>query len=72
MFTTKIKSATNKEILSKCNITFNIGNVSAIKTGQHRVYSPVSDSSSSGGGGRSSGGGGGGGSSSGGGGGHRF
>lgn len=71
LFTTKIKRATNKEILSKCNITFNIGNISTIKTGQHKVYSPVSDSSSFGGSGGSSSGGGGGGSS-GGGGGHSF
>lgn len=67
---TKIKKAKNKEIISNCHVKFNIDNVNAVKTGQHRVYSPVSDSSSSGGGSRSSGGGGG--RSSGGGGGHRF
>lgn len=68
---TKIKKAKNSEVLSYCNIKFDINNISAVKTGTRRVYSPRSDSSSSGGfsGGGSSGGGG---SSSGGGGGHRF
>lgn len=68
---TKIKKAKNKEILSNCNIKFDVNNVYAVKTGTHKVYSPRNDSSSSGSfsGGGSSGGGGG---SSGGGGGHRF
>ena len=51
-------------------IKFNVNNISAVKTGTHRVYSPSSDSSSSGGssGGGSSGGGSGGGGGNGGGG----
>lgn len=61
---TKIRKAKNNEILSTCNINFNVNNISAVRTGSHSVYSPR-DSSSSGGG--SSGGG-----SSGGGGGHSF
>lgn len=71
LYSTKVKKAKTKEILSNCNIKFNINNVYGVKTGTRRVYSPRSDSSSFGG---SSGGGGfsGGGSSSGGGGGHRF
>lgn len=64
----RIKKANDKEILRNCDIQFHIGNIKAIKTGTHRVYSPVSDSSSS----SSGGGGGGGGGSSGGGGGHSF
>lgn len=63
----KMKKASIHDISKNCDITFNINNVHADKTGSHRVYSPVSDSSSGGG---SSGGGGGG--SSGGGGGHSF
>ena len=66
---TKIKKSKNKEIVSNCNVIFEVNDVNAVKVGSHRVYSPVSDSSSSGGG-RSSGGGGS--RSSGGGGGHRF
>lgn len=62
----RIKKASIHDISKNCDITFNINNVHADKTGSHRVYSPVSDSSSGG----SSGGGGGG--SSGGGGGHSF
>lgn len=67
---TKIKKAGSKKILSNCTIDFNMGNVTPVKTGTFRVYSPVSSDSGSG----SSGGGGGGGgsSSSGGGGGHSF
>lgn len=61
----KITKATPKSIIKNCNITFNILETSAEKTGTHSEYSPVSDS------GGSSGGGGGGGSS-GGGGGHSF
>ena len=77
LYNTKLKKAKDKEILSNCNIKFNINNINAIKTGQRRVYSPSSSSSSGSGGssgysGGSSFGGGGGGSSSGGGGGHRF
>ena len=63
-----IAKATNKEIVDNCNIDFNMGPVNAVKTGTHRVYSPVSESS----GGSSGGGGGGGGGGSGGGGGHGF
>ena len=66
----KIKKATNSEILKTCEIDVNVGSVNGYESGTHRVYSPVSDSSSSGGGGGSSGGGGGG--FSGGGGGHGF
>ena len=66
---TSIKKPGPFEILKDCNISVKIGDITGIKTGTHRVYSPVSDSSSSGG---SSGGGGGGGGSSGGGGGHSF
>jgi uncharacterized protein len=62
----KLKVASSSEILSKCKIDFNIGDINATKTGTHRVYNPPSSSSSGG----SSGGGGGG--SSGGGGGHSF
>jgi len=67
---TKIKRASNRDILKNCDITFNIGETNAVKTGTHREYSPVSDSS--GGGSSGGGGGGGGGGSSGGGGGHSF
>lgn len=67
LINSNVRKAKNKEIVSNCHVKFNIDNVKAVKVGQHRVYSPVSDSSSSGGGG-----GGGGGRSSGGGGGHRF
>ena len=68
----KIKKASDKDVLSKCDIDFMIKDIYGKKTGTRREYSPVSDSSSSGGG--SSGGGGfsGGGGSSGGGGGHSF
>lgn len=69
LINTKIKKASAREILKNCNISFKVDNITGIKTGTHRVYSPVSDSSSSSGGG---GGGGGGGGSSGGGGGHSF
>lgn len=62
----KNSKASVNDISRNSDISFNIGNVHADKTGSHRVYSPVSDSS----GGGSSGGGGGG--SSGGGGGHSF
>lgn len=61
----KIAKASNKSIVDNCDIEFNISDVSATKTGQHRVYSPQSS-------GGSGGGGGGGGGSSGGGGGHSF
>ena len=63
----KIKEASDSEILKNCNVRFDIGEITGIKTGEHRVYNPHTDSSSSGGGG-----GGGGGGSSGGGGGHGF
>ena len=63
-----ISKAGTKEIVDNCNIDFSMGPVDAIKTGTHRVYSPVSESS----GGSSGGGGGGGGGGSGGGGGHGF
>ena len=63
----KLKKATENEVLKNCDIEFTAGDVSGAKTGSHSVYSPPSSSS---GGGHSSGGGGGG--FSGGGGGHRF
>lgn len=62
----KIKEASAKEILGNCGIKFGIGEITAEKVGEHRVYNPHTDSSSGGGGG------GGGGGSSGGGGGHSF
>lgn len=61
----KMSKASIKTIVDDCDIEFNIGETSATKTGQHRVYSPQSSGSSGGGGG-------GGGGSSGGGGGHGF
>lgn len=68
LINTRNKGSKIKGILSNCIINFNIGEVTAYKTGTHKVYSPQSSSSggSSGGGGFSGGG------SSGGGGGHRF
>ena len=62
----KMAKASNRSIVDNCDIEFTIGETSAIKTGQHSVYSPQSSSSGGGGGG------GGGGGSSGGGGGHSF
>ena len=60
LFNTKIKQLSNKEIISNCKIKFNVSNVNAVKTGTHKVYSPLSSGGgSSGGGGGSSGGGGG-------------
>lgn len=64
----KLKKASNSEIIKNCDIMFEAGNVSGTKTGTHSVYSPPSSSS----GGSSGGGGGGGGGFSGGGGGHSF
>lgn len=64
----KLKKASNSEVLKNCDIAFEAGNVDGRKTGTHKVYSPPSSSSSGG----SSGGGGGGGGFSGGGGGHSF
>ena len=61
----KIAKASDRSIVDNCDIEFLIGDTSAYKTGQHRVYSPQSS-------GGSGGGGGGGGGSSGGGGGHSF
>ena len=61
----RIKKASDSAIVKNCDIDFKIGETSAIKTGQHRVYSPQSS-------GGSGGGGGGGGGGSGGGGGHSF
>lgn len=63
----KIPPASFMEILNSCNISFAATNITAEKSGTHRVYSPPSSSGGSGGGG-----GGGGGGSSGGGGGHGF
>ncbi len=60
MIKSRIKKTTYKEIVKNCDITFEIGETSAIKTGQHKVYSPQSSGSSGGGGGSSGGGGGGG------------
>jgi len=71
----KIKSAKAEEILKNCKIRFQINNITAQKTGEHRVYSPQSDSGGYSSGGHSSGGGGHSSyssHSSGGGGGHRF
>ena len=62
----KVKKASNKEVLNSCNIRFDIGEITGTVIGEHRVYNPHTDSSSGGGGG------GGGGGSSGGGGGHSF
>ena len=64
----KIKEAKDSEIINNCSVRFEIGEITGIKIGEHRVYNPRTDSSSGGG----SGGGGGGGGSSGGGGGHGF
>lgn len=64
----KIKTATNKEIIDKCDVKFEVKDIVATKSGTHRVYRPR-DSGSSGGG---FSGGGGGGGHSGGGGGHSF
>jgi len=61
----RIAKASDRSIVDNCDIDFKIGEMSAYKTGQHRVYSPQSSGSSGGGGG-------GGGGSSGGGGGHSF
>lgn len=61
----RMNKASVRSIVDNCDIEFEIGETSAIKTGQHRVYSPQSS-------GGSGGGGGGGGGSSGGGGGHCF
>ena len=61
----RIKKASDRSVVDNCDIDFKIGETSAYKTGQHRVYSPQSS-------GGSGGGGGGGGGSSGGGGGHSF
>ena len=66
MSKSKIAKASDRTIVNACEIDFKIGDSSAVKTGQHRVYSPQSSGSSGGGGG------GGGGGSSGGGGGHSF
>lgn len=63
---TKNKAASFNEQIKECVFSCTHTNPSVIQTGEHRVYSPVSDNSSSG---SSSGGGGG---SSGGGGGHSF
>lgn len=60
--------ASDDTILANCDVEFAFDNVRAVKTGQHKEYSPVESS----GGGSSGGGGGGGGGSSGGGGGHGF
>lgn len=67
----KIKKASDSEILKNCEVAFEAGNVSGSKTGSHKVYSPPSSSSGGSSGGGFSGGGGGGGFS-GGGGGHSF
>ena len=61
----RMNKAGVRAIVDNCDIEFEIGETSATKTGQHRVYSPQSS-------GGSGGGGGGGGGSSGGGGGHSF
>ena len=68
----KIKTPKEDDILQNCDIDFNVKSVDVESAGQHKVYSPRSDSSSSGGGHSGGGGSGGGGGFSGGGGGHRF
>ena len=64
---TKVKRASNPEVMNNCNIDFKVDNIVGKKTGVERVYSPVESSSGGSAGGGSSGGG-----SSGGGGGHSF
>ena len=56
----RIKSAASSEIVKNCNIHFTVGNITGLKTGQRKVYSPQSDGGSSGfsSGGHGSGGGG--------------
>ena len=56
----RIKSASSHEIIKNCKVNFKIGTITATKTGEHKVYSPVQSSSSSGfsSGGHGSGGGG--------------
>ncbi len=63
---TGVSKPSLNEKIKNCNVKFSVSNISVIKTGTHREYSPQSSS------GGSSGGGGGGGGSSGGGGGHSF
>lgn len=70
-----IKRSAKSKKIEKLGKSVAIASVNVIQTGQHRVYSPISDDSgfsSGGGGGFSGGGGGGGGGFSGGGGGHSF
>ena len=62
MVKSKIKKASYQEIVKNCDISFVLGEASAVKTGQHKVYRPVSDSSGGGSSGGGGGGGGGGGS----------
>ena len=69
LFNQHLKKASDDEIIENCDVNFSLSNLSATKTGSHRVYSPVESSS---GGSSSSGGGSSGGGSSGGGGGHSF
>ena len=59
----RIKKATNKEVLKGVSTTFNVDQLSAVKTGERRVYNPPSSSGGSSGGGGGGGGGGGSGSS---------
>ena len=70
--TTRIRVVSDKELLKKCNISFDVSNVTVTKIGEHSVYSPQSDGGSSGGGSSGGGGGSSGGGSSGSGGGHSF
>lgn len=73
LISSRIRKASNVEILSNCNIKFNVDNVTATKTGTRREYSPRdTDSGGVSFGGSSGGGSFGGGGSSGGGGGHSF
>lgn len=67
--TTKMKGPKVEKLIEKCDHSFDLEVLNAVKTGQRKVYSPRSRSSSSGG---SSGGGSSGGGSSGSGGGHSF
>ena len=59
----RIKKASNKEVLKGVKSDFAVNNVRAVKTGERRVYNPPSSSGGSSGGGGGGGGGGGSGSS---------
>ena len=48
----RVKPADQKQLIKNCNVAFAAGQVSVVKTGEHRVYNPPSSSSGGGGGGR--------------------